>query len=449
MKKKLFNNKGISGIGIVVAVLAVLLIIGFVFSNADLAEDTGQQKNSVLQDEDVEPIATHLTEAVSDESESDTEPSETTAKETGSSTTNTSTSKSTTDKTTAKKTTALQSTNGNGNLEITMLNVGQGLSILIKADDKYMLYDGGGRSSSSYVVAYLKNHGINKITTMFVSHYAEDHIAGLIGVLNTTEVEKVVCPDYVADTDIYRSFINKLKENGAKVIHPKVGDQFSLGNAGITVLNPPNYSSYTDNNTSIVARVTYGSFSCLLTGDIEYEGELNVLNSGYDVKSDLLVVAHHGSSTSTKDEFVKAVNPKYAFISCGKDNSYGHPTQETLDTLKNNKVEIFRSDLQGEVTCFVKKGKCSFSKNPYPTYAQQGLATTTRVTTTKQEEIVRYHNFDEPAVETYVLNTNTKKFHYPSCSSVNQMAEHNKQVVECDREELIAQGYSPCGRCHP
>ena len=354
--------------------------------------------------------------------------------------------------TTNQETVITPSTEVNSDFEITMLNVGQGLSILIKANDNYMIYDGGGRDSSSYVVSYLKRHGIKKLSAMFVSHYDEDHIAGLVGVLNTTEVSNVICPDREANTEIYQSFINKLNQNGAKIIHPYRGDKFTLGKAEIIVLNPVDYMMYDENNSSIAVRILYDDFACILTGDCEHVAEWDMIDSGYELSAQLLVVGHHGSDSSSSDEFVKSVSPKYAYISCGIDNSYGHPAQRTLDTLKQNNVEIFRSDLQGEVTCYVKDGNnYSFSKEPCNDYNQQ------TVTEAYVIDILGAPDYYDSSIEraipdsadTYVVNTNTKKFHSPYCDSVNKMSEKNKMVTECNREELIEQGYSPCGRCKP
>ena len=351
--------------------------------------------------------------------------------------------------------------------EITMLDVGQGLSLLIRADDKYMLYDGGGPLSSSYVVSYLKKHGVTKISAMFVSHYDEDHIAGLIGVLNTIPVSNVVCPYYEGDTRIYNSFKEKLIASSANVVNPTGGDKFSLGNCVIEVLNPRDNKEYEDNNSSIVIKITCGNYRCMITGDAEEQVEKQILSYGYGVGAELLVVGHHGSSDSSCSEFISYVSPKYAFISCGKDNSYGHPAQETLNTLKANNVKIFRSDLQGEVTCFVNKdeGKYWFSKNPYANYEQSGVVAAVsksigntnkstnnavnNTTTATTRANVTQQAAQQSGVQKYIVNINTGKFHYPSCSSVDQMAEHNKKPVTATRDELIRQGYSPCKRCKP
>lgn len=247
---------------------------------------------------------------------------------------------------------------------LTMLNVGQGLSILVQSDGHAMLYDGGGRSASSYVVAYLQAHGVKSLDDMVVSHYDEDHLAGLVGVLNTTGVGHVYTPDYTTDTAIYRSFRDKLSANGAAESHPSVGDTFSCGSSTVQFISPARYTYSSENSFSLAVRITYGAFSCIMTGDAEKDAEADMVANGCAVDSDLLVVGHHGSASSSSAAFIQAVAPEYAFISVGAGNAYRHPAAQTLTTLHDNGVQIFRSDESGEVTCFSDGVKYWFSTDP-------------------------------------------------------------------------------------
>ena len=190
-------------------------------------------------------------------------------------------------------------------LELTMLNVGQGLSILVNADGHYMLYDGGGRERSSYLVAYLKQHNISHLDYMFASHYDEDHIAGLVGVMNTTSVGKLITPNYETNTAIYRSFRSMVLEKGIQEVHPSVGYKVPLGDAELTVLGPEEYNPYDDNNNSLIVQIRYGAFSCLLTGDAELEEENQTAYHGRLSDVDLYVVGHHGSADSSSKDFVR------------------------------------------------------------------------------------------------------------------------------------------------
>ena len=261
------------------------------------------------------------------------------------------------------KASVIESNAADAPFEMTMLDVGQGLSILIKADGKYMIYDGGGRDSSSYVVSYLKQKGVKELDDLVASHYDEDHIAGLVGVLSTTKVDNIICPDYVADTKIYQSFVKKEEESGAEIIHPKAGDEFSLGNASIKVLSADNAAEF-ENDRSVAVRIVYGDFKVIITGDGSYDEEYKILRSKADIDSDVYIAGHHGSQHSSTTKFLKAVSPAYTMISCGAGNSYGHPTEKALKRIKACGSKLFRTDIQGEVIVYSDGEKYWFSKAP-------------------------------------------------------------------------------------
>lgn len=321
---------------------------------------------------------------------------------------------------------------------LTMLDVGQGLSVLVQADGEYLLYDGGGRGASSYVVAYLQQHDVTKLEWLAASHYDEDHISGLVGVLHTTPVEQALMPYYTTDTQIYQSLQNVLGEKSVPVIYPAQGDTFSLGGAEIQVVGPQNYTYDSDNDKSLCLRICYGNFQCLLTGDAEQDAELDMVASGQDLTCDLYVVGHHGSSSSTSEELLDAASPAYAFLSVGEDNPCGHPTAQTLNALQQHGITLYRTDQQGEVTVYSDGQQCWFSTEPCQDWStgnqsipEEPLSTTV------------------PQTAQYVLNTHTKKFHFPDCPSVDQMSEKNKEFTDASRDELIARGYTTCGRCNP
>lgn len=325
----------------------------------------------------------------------------------------------------------------NAKISITMLDVGQGLSILIESNGEYMLYDGGDRGTSSYVVSYLKKHNVTELEYMIASHYDADHIAGLVGVLETTTVNNVINPAYKTDTKIYESYILGVQNSGAEVIYPSVGDTYELGEATFTVLAP--VKQYNDpNEMSVAIKIDCGEFDCVITGDAEAESERAMLDSGLNLNTDLFVAGHHGSSSSNGDAFVQALKPEYAFISCGKDNDYGHPHQETLDTFAKYNVQVFRSDIDGEVTCYYDGIRYAFDKD---VAAPSTNNNTTNDTTEPSDVVV--------GDVTYVLNTNSHKFHYADCASVADMNENNKEESTATRDELINNGYSPCGVCKP
>ena len=322
--------------------------------------------------------------------------------------------------------------------EVRMLDVGQGECLLLVSDGDYLLYDGGGRAYSSYVVSYLRQHGIRHLDYLFVSHYDEDHINGLVGVLNTTEVDTAVTPDYRADSKIYTSFQKMLKQNGAKTVHPALGDTYTLGGADIQVVSPKSYRCKAENDRSIAIRAQYGAFSCIITGDAEAAAEQDMLDSDLELDSDLYVAGHHGSSSSSTPDFVRAVSPDYAFLCVGRGNSYGHPTQKTLTTLRDNQVQIFRTDLQGEVTACSDGDRCWFSTAPCSDWSPGAQG---------DEDLL-------PASEaqratTYILNERSHIFHNPDCPGAAQMKLSNQKRSRASRKNLISRGYRPCQICQP
>ncbi|MCD7715448.1 MAG: MBL fold metallo-hydrolase [Lachnospiraceae bacterium] len=329
--------------------------------------------------------------------------------------------------------------NEEASFEIHILDVGQGLSVLVGADGYFMLYDGGGREYSSYVVAYLKENGIDTLSYLVASHYDEDHISGLVGVLNTTTVETALTPDYAADSDIYQSFRSMLEGSSAAEIHPAAGDTYQLGSAVIQILSPAAYTYEDENDNSIVLRIEYGDFSCILTGDAGEAAEADMIASGYILDSDLYVAGHHGSSSSSSEAFVSAVSPDYVVISAGTGNSYGHPTERTLSTIKQSGAELYRTDVQGEIICYTDGISFWFNAAACDNW-QSG-------TELSQEPGVSSDTLTGSSE--YVLNTRSMKFHYPDCQSVSLMSEANKETVTADRETLIEEGYSPCGNCNP
>ena len=160
--------------------------------------------------------------------------------------------------------------------------------------------------------------------------------------------------------------------------------------------------------------------------------------SGQDLSCDVYVVGHHGSSSSTSGELLEAASPRYAFLSVGAGNAYGHPTEQTMTALRQHGVALYRTDKQGEVTVYSDGENCWFSTNPCEDWR---LGSQTAPDTPLATAL--------PQSARYVLNTHTKKFHYPDCPGVEQMSDQNKDFTDATREELISRGYMPCGRCDP
>lgn len=307
---------------------------------------------------------------------------------------------------------------------VQFIDVGQADAALVECDGHYMLIDGGNRNDADLMYTFLKNRDVKHLDIVVGTHAHEDHIGGIPGALHYADADITLCPVKDYDSEVFADFVKYANENGGGIIVPDVGDEYFLGSAAVTVLGV-NGGSET-NDTSIVLKLQYGETSFLFTGDAEREAEQAILDSGADLSATVLKVGHHGSANSTTYPFLREIMPEYAVISVGADNSYGHPTDAVLSRLKDADVKVYRTDLQGTIT-FSSDGKT--------------VTVSTDKAAPQTEQI--------PAGVDYVLNTNSKKFHYSYCDSVGQIKEKNKVYYTGTREELLEQGYDPCKNCNP
>lgn len=338
-------------------------------------------------------------------------------------------------------------------LTVTFLDVGQGDAAVLQCGGQTMMIDGGKTKASSYIYSWLKKNQISYLDVMVATHTDADHIGGLPGALNYAKVGTAYCPVTSGTTKTFQSFVKYLKKQGKSITVPEAGDEFSLGGAQVRILGPTDPQAE-GNNSSIVLKVTFGDTSFLFTGDAEREEEQKLLESGYDLESTILKVGHHGSDTSTSYLFLRTVNPQYAVISVGADNTYGHPTEAVLSRLRDADVKTCRTDLQGTITAVSDGKKVTFQTERNADINTLGNAGPGQKDETGQKNKAvssagKAAASDSSAEKTYVLNTNTHKFHDPDCSSVSQMKEKNKRIVTESRDQIIADGYDPCGRCHP
>ena len=332
------------------------------------------------------------------------------------------------------------------------IDVGQGDSALVICDGKTMLIDGGKPHASSIIYTYLKKLGIEYLDYIVASHADDDHIGGLSAPLSKMKVGSVLAPETEANTSSYTNFKTKATEQGLTIRHPKPGDTLTLGSSKTTFLGPITESGSDRNNGSIVMKVVYGETSFLFTGDAEREEEQQILSTGCDLSATVLKVGHHGSRNSTTYPFLREIMPKYAVISVGKDNSYGHPTEDTLSRLRDADVKVYRTDMQGDiiavsdgktVTITTKKNKDAVT-NPTESEKSDNKNGSNSADT--------YQSGNTAADNTeydYIGNKNSMKFHYPECTAAGKMKETNKVYLHCTREKAIADGYTPCEQCNP
>lgn len=247
-------------------------------------------------------------------------------------------------------------TEQNGELTVSIIDVGQGDSILIKTPgDKFIIVDSGSTNEKDKLYAYLNSIEIGGIHAVVATHPHEDHIGNLDNIIQDYNIMEVYMPKVSANTKAFENLLNSIKQKGLRIKTAKAGVEFEIDGVAFEFL-APNSDEYEDvNNYSGVLRVSYGEKTFLLMGDAEKLSEGEIIESGADVKADVIKIGHHGSSTSSSEKFIKAVNPEYAVISCGQGNDYNHPHRETISLLNNLKIETFRTDLDGTIT-FITDG---------------------------------------------------------------------------------------------
>lgn len=234
-------------------------------------------------------------------------------------------------------------------MDVHFIDVGQGDSILIEENKEAMLIDAGENNKGNTVTDYLKAQNIKELKYVIGTHPHSDHIGGLDTVIDSFQVDKVILPDVTNNTETFKDLLDAIEGKNLQITKPVVGDQYSLGNASFTVI-APNSSSYDDmNNYSVGIRLVFGKTSFLFTGDAGVTSEKEMLHNGINLSSDVLKLAHHGSSTASCAEFLDAVDPSYAVICVGKDNDYGHPHVETLRAIASRNIKLYRTDDQGSI----------------------------------------------------------------------------------------------------
>ena len=235
------------------------------------------------------------------------------------------------------------------NTKVCFIDVGQGDSSLIITGDQTILIDGGRNADEENVCDFIESQGISSIDLIIATHAHEDHIGGLDAVMDNFDVSQILMTDVPYNTKTFEDVLTSAKENGVEIIHPDYKDVFEF-RSGLTLslISPPaSFESSDTNDDSIICKVQVGDTSILYTGDMEKGLEKAILSKVPDV--DVLKTGHHGSSTSSSEEFLDKANPELAIISCGKDNKYGHPNGDVLNRLDERNIEVRRTDIEGDI----------------------------------------------------------------------------------------------------
>lgn len=252
-----------------------------------------------------------------------------------------------------------------GSLLVHFLDVGQGDCALVQCDGKNLLIDAGEPGNEEKILSYLDSLQVSRLDYVIATHPHADHIGSMGQVLShVSSIGTVFLPDLpdqlVPTTRAYEKMMTVIEERADQVIAATALEQYALGEANLLILGPS--GEYDDlNNYSVVCKIAFGECEFLFTGDAEERAEKDILNLGANLKATVLKAGHHGSNTSTSSQFLQAVSPAYAVISCGEGNRYGHPDQETLEKLEAASCQILRTDQKGTILFTIEDGVMSVS----------------------------------------------------------------------------------------
>ena len=342
---------------------------------------------------------------------------------------------------------------GQGDMAVHFIDVGQGLAILVQSGGENLLYDGGNRAHADEVVQYLKNQQIETIDYMISSHYDEDHLGGLVKCLDNFEVEHVLGSDYVHTSELFNTFMNTATAHALIVEYPSVGDTYEFGTGSFTVMAPDGISQNSNDN-SVVIRLVNGNNSFMFMGDAEETSEQDMISTGMNLDCDVLSLGHHGSASSTTWDLLEASTPSWAVISCGQDNSYGHPAAETMGKLKDMDIPVFRTDDQGTIIALSDGNVISWNQEPCNDYAsgseKKGSDSSSSQTAeysgndaaVSESEAEEVSDSDTQERMVWISATGSKYHSKPDCGNMNP----NKATQETESQAL-SQGYEACKKC--
>lgn len=238
-------------------------------------------------------------------------------------------------------------------MSVHFIDVGQGDCIYISAGGENMLIDCGEASEFQKVADYLNGMGVSRLDAVVATHPHSDHMGGMSSVIMNYDIGEIIMP-HIDDRDIpttryFEKFIDACEEKNVQITEACPGNVIKIGDAEAEIIAPCSDEYKNTNDYSVGILLTHGSNSFLFTGDAETFSEEEMIESGRLRHVRVYKAGHHGSTTSTSDDFLKIVSPEYAVIMCGSGNSYGHPHKETIEKLSNYVKQIYRTDLNGNI----------------------------------------------------------------------------------------------------
>ncbi|MBQ4082336.1 MAG: MBL fold metallo-hydrolase [Clostridia bacterium] len=311
------------------------------------------------------------------------------------------------------------------------IDVGQGDAIFVELpDERTMLIDSGESEYGSKVIDYITDLGYSRLDYLVITHAHTDHMGSMKQVVTHFEIGQIFMPRTNASSKTYRSMLQAISDKGLKITQAK---------AGVSVLQEeelqahflsPNRDTYAEhNNYSAALKLTYGEIRYLFMADAEQLSEQEITD---DVSADIVKVGHHGSDSSSGEQFVQRVGAKIAVISVGEGNRYRHPSDKIIARWRNSGATVYRTDRDGTVSVSTDGAVISLK-------TQNGQSSSFAI---PQQSAA-----SSQAQTTYVLNTANKKIHAPDCYAVSQIAAQNKQETTQTPEALQQQGYTVCGIC--
>lgn len=301
--------------------------------------------------------------------------------------------------------------------QVTYINVGQGDSTLIQNNNQTVLIDAGhGDGYENASLNYLKEHSINTLDALILTHCDADHINDAKNIIYQLNVKKIYMSSRTSSSYTYMKLLNTIKEKKKKITVPKVGDTFQVGVGSIEFIGVGE-GAQNNNDSSLCMRYDDGYHRFVFTGDAaeSMEKKLN------KVQCDVFQAGHHGSAYSNSDNLLSRMKASYVIVSCGKDNMYGHPHKEALQRFSRYNMVVYRTDELGTIRCVSKKNKLTFNGKE-------------EITTTQTTQ--------------YIGSKNTKKYHREDCQYVKTISDKNK-VYFSSSQEAQNEGYIPCKACNP
>ncbi len=244
--------------------------------------------------------------------------------------------------------------NHKDDLMLYVLSTGNSDCMLLRTPDGHsMLVDAADNDDFRQIAATLHSLGVEKLDAVVATHPDADHIGSMGDVITEFQPSQAYMPNIGKDTASYWNMMDAVRENGIQETYVYASQEFSLGGARILVVSPPDGELTDVNDASVVLHITYGETKILLTGDAEKAALSEMISSyGRKLRADVMKVGHHGSYTSTSQELLDIVSPKIAFITCGENNDYGHPHENTVKLLKKNNIFTLRTDQNGDIAIF-------------------------------------------------------------------------------------------------